>query len=162
MTVDLEEPSEQEYMTVLSIPSAEITGGQYVIPIGGAQGNIVFLDVLYAGSGDCYVDLDIANDANFDGDQANDRDLLCNEAKYVTIDDYSDAIHAKIVYEDPTGQSVSHGILFSFIDKQIELTPEQQSSYNEIQSFTKTLPSENEDQSYIKSLLKEMSTNIKL
>ncbi len=54
---------------------------------------------IYHGTGDCYVDIDLSFDSNFDGKADNDRDLLCNVGQFITIDPYVQSINGRLYYE---------------------------------------------------------------
>jgi hypothetical protein len=51
----------------LTIPEAQEQGNGYVITVGNQLDNTVSYLLQYAGSGVCYMDLDITEDTNEDG-----------------------------------------------------------------------------------------------
>lgn len=161
--VNLQKSEATALVDLVSIPRATINDqGRYVINIANNQGNKVFISPQYTGKGSCYVDLDINEDSNYDGKPDNDKDMLCNTPKFVEIADYAAEINGRIIYEDGDGKLVGNGIVFAFTEQTIAMTQSQKMSYNKIISLMKTLPSSNDDQKYIKSLLQEMADNVRL
>lgn len=158
----LKEPEQRLPIEVLSIPRATIDQGKFVIPVADGQSNKVFLNVLYADKKNCYIDLDINEDANFDGKADNDKDVLCNTPRFVQLDDYASEINARIVYEGSDGKLVGNGIIFQFTEEKATMTLEQKKEYNTIMWLAKTLPATNPDQEYIKTLLQEMADNVRM
>jgi hypothetical protein len=67
--------------------------------VANGQDNSVLINVIYSGSGACYVDTDITDDANYDNKPDNDQDVPCNTMRLVKYDNYADIINARIVYE---------------------------------------------------------------
>lgn len=163
IVIDLKEPTEASWMDLVSIPRSIINSEwRYVVSIGNDQNNQVFLNAVYKWQGTCYIDLDINDDSNYDGKPDNDKDLLCNTPRYIKLDDYVSDINARIIYEGPDGNLIGNWIIFVFTEQSITMTPTQKLSYNKIIALMKSLPSVNDDQVYIKSLLQEMAENVKL
>lgn len=160
-TLELEEPQSTKTTQIVSIPQITIQSWQYVLPVGSHQDNQVFFYVQYTGTGSCYVDLDISKDSDYDGDPQNDRDLLCNNPQVLNLDAYSDAVRARLVYENDKGGLIGNWILFQFPDQGIDMTNEQQESYNRVMSFADTLPKDNDSQLYAKSLVQELAQNLR-
>lgn len=147
---------------LMSIPKATInTEGRYVIPLANNQDNSILFNVIYNGSGDCYIDTDITHDSNFDGKVDNDKDVLCNTSKLVKYDSYSDIINARVIYEWVDKKLVGNGIIVQFTEQKIQMSQEQKIQYNKIQNIIQTLPNSNEDQNYIRSLLIKMADNVR-
>lgn len=163
INVTLTQPEQQLPIDLISIPRSHINDeGRYVIPLANNQNNKVFIHVPYIGTGKvCYIDLDIANDSNYDGKLDNDKDLSCNTPRLVSLDPYSEEVIGRIIYEDGE-KTVANGIVFHFVDQVVTLTPGQQTNYNKIIALIRTLPSVNDDQVYIKQLLQQMADNVKL
>ncbi len=148
---------------LMSIPRATINEEwKYVLPVLNGQNNSVLLNVVYSGSGACYVDTDITDDANYDNIPDNDQDIPCNTMRLVKYDNYSDIINSRIIYEWPDKKMVWNGIIVQFKDQEITLTKAQKLQYNKIQNLIATLPSTNEDQKSIKSFLVQMAENVKI
>jgi hypothetical protein len=85
---------------LMTIPKAQVNDeGRYYIPVANAQNNSVLFHVVYTGSGVCYVDNDITDDADYDGKSDNDQDIACNTTKLVKYDNNYDTINARVIYE---------------------------------------------------------------
>ena len=148
---------------LMSIPKAKVNEEwRYYIPVANGQDNSILINVIYSGSGVCYVDTDITDDANYDNKPDNDQDVPCNTMRLVKYDNYSDIINARIVYEWPDKQLVGNGVIVQFTDQEIVLTQAQKLQYNRIQNLIATLPSANEDQKHIKTLLSSMAENVRV
>jgi len=148
---------------LMSIPKAKVNEeGKYYIPVANNQDNSILVNIIYTGSGSCYVDIDITDDVNYDGTPDNDQDIPCNTMRLVKYDNYSDIINARIVYEWPDKKLVWNGIIVQFIDQEIVLTQAQKLQYNKIQNLITSLPSSNDDQIYIKKLLANMADNVRI
>jgi len=57
---------------------------------------------------------------------------------------------------------VGNGVIVQFTDQEIVLTQAQKLQYNRIQNLIATLPSANEDQKHIKTLLSSMAENVRV
>lgn len=148
---------------LMSIPRAKVNEEwRYYIPVANGQDNSVLINVIYSGSGVCYVDIDITDDANYDNKPDNDQDVPCNTMRLVKYDNYSDIINSRIVYEWPDKKLVGNGVIVQFTDQEIVLTQAQKLQYNRIQNLIATLPSTNEDQKHIKTLLSSMAENVRV
>lgn len=148
---------------LMSIPKAKVNEEwKYYIPVANGQDNSVLFNVIYNGSGTCFVDTDTTDDANYDGTPDNDQDLPCNTMRLVKYDSYSDIINARIVYEWSDKKLVWNGIIVQFTDQEIVLTQAQKLQYNKIQNLITSLPSTNDDQKHIKTLLAKMAENVKI
>ncbi len=88
--------------------------------------------------------------------------MLCNTPKIVELADYAAEINGRIIYEDADGTLVGNGIIFKFTEQTVVMTQAQKTSYNKIINLMKSLPSANDDQKYIRSLLQDMADNVRL
>ena len=148
---------------LMAIPKAKVNEeGKYYIPVANGQDNSVLFNVIYPGKGICYVDTDIADDSNYDGKPDNDQDVSCNTMRLVKYDSYTDIINARIVYAGSDGKLVGNGVIIQFTDQEIVLTQTQKLQYNKIQNLLRALPSSNDDQKHIRSLLTQMADNVKI
>lgn len=57
---------------------------------------------------------------------------------------------------------MGNGIIFSFTEQELSMTQGQKQNYNKIITLIKSLPSTNDDQVYVKTLLQEMADNVKI
>ena len=148
---------------LMSIPKAKVNEeGRYYIPVANWQDNSVLFNIIYNWTGKCFVDTDIDDDANYDWKPDNDQDIPCNTMRLVKYDNYSDIINARIVYEWEDKKLVGNGVIIRFTDQEIVLTQTQKLQYNKVQNLITSLPSSNEDQKHIKSILAKMAENIKI
>jgi PKD repeat protein len=147
----------------MSIPRSKVNEEwKYHIDVANDQNNSVLFNAIYSGSGLCYIDTDIADDANYDGKPDNDQDVWCNTMRLVKYDNYSDIINARVVYEWPDKKLIWNNIIIKFTDQEIALTQLQKIQYNKIQNLITSLPSTNEDQKHIKTLLVNMADDIRV
>jgi PKD repeat protein len=150
-------------MYLMSIPKSKVNEEwKYYIQVANEQSNVVLFNAIYSGSGLCYIDTDIADDSNYDGKPDNDQDVACNTMKLTQYDNYSDIINARVVYEWVDKKLVGNGVIIKFTDQEITLTQNQKLQYNKIQNLIRSLPSSNDDQKYIRTLLWKMAENVKL
>ena len=162
--VDLKAPtSTWSILDLISIPKSTINDQwRYVISIANDQQNKVFINAKYAGDGTCFIDKDINDDSNYDGKTDNDKDILCNSPKYIELDPYTDEINGRVIYSGQDNTLIGHGIVFKFTEQTVAMTQSQKQQYNKILNLMKSLPSANDDQKYIKTLLQEMADNVKI
>lgn len=165
LLVELPQPdlTKKPITELISIPRTLISEEwRYQISIGDDQENTVLVFVPYQWTGVCYVDIDTSYDSDFDGKSWNDADISCNKPTYIQLDDYTKEVNGRVVYEDQSWTMVANGIVFDFINQTIKMTPSQKEKYNILINLANAIPWTNDDQLYIKQMIKQMADNVRM
>lgn len=139
---------------VLSIPEARQQGNGYEITVGDALDNTISLYVAYVWSGDCYVDRDITQDGDGDGEIIYDRDTDCNELTSRSYTPTRESVTARIFYA--SGNAVAtKDITVQFLDVNLQLSGEHKLMYEKVNILLKHIEEKSLDEisMYYKTLL---------
>ncbi len=92
-TIELKAPEKRLFIELLTTPENKQTENGYELDIGKSLDNELSLYASYAGSGKCYLDINLS-----DGDD--DKDLECNKLNTITISSISSSVYYKLWYEN--------------------------------------------------------------
>jgi hypothetical protein len=115
-TIELKAPEKRLFVELLTTPVNKQTENGYELDIGKSLDNELSLYASYAGSGKCYLDINLS-----DGDD--DKDLECNKLNTITISSISSSVYYKLWYENSKWLT-SKVIKVNLIDNQT-IVPEQ-------------------------------------
>jgi len=161
--IDLMAPDTNKVIFPLTLPQNTIKNNAYHINVGEQSNNQILMNLIYNGTGSCYLDKDINEDSNEDGQGANDHDLTCNTTVPMIYQPKTQTITARVIYDtilNGKSQLVSNDIVVNFIDQKINLTPDQDKLYKKIEALNNGLSDNNTNQKSLKALLKQLSQSI--
>gem|GEM_PF-5501529 len=156
-------PDTNKVIFPLTLPQNTIKNNAYHINVGEQSNNQILMNLIYNGTGSCYLDKDINEDSNEDGQGANDHDLTCNTTVPMIYQPKTQTITARVIYDtilNGKSQLVSNDIVVNFIDQKINLTPDQDKLYKKIEALNNGLSDNNTNQKSLKALLKQLSQSI--
>lgn len=152
---------EETGFALLSIPEAILgSQGWYEITIGNALQNTVALYPV--DTKNCYIDLDITEDSNGDGDPAIDQDVACNEL-YTQHFTPRQKIQEARIYHVVDDKVVQEPLLLNFLDVEQDLIPAgYEHIAEEIDALLSDLPSAPEDvyQDYYRQSLRNLRSSL--
>ncbi|MEF2176130.1 MAG: PKD domain-containing protein [Candidatus Absconditabacteria bacterium] len=150
-----------EDLTFLSIPNAErSTGGNYNISVGNNLDNSVGYYIQNNLTGDCFVDIDILNDSNGDGESDNDRDFACGKEKMVVYKPGSLSTISRIYYYDGD-ELITKDIEVNFLDADDTLLAEFKDDYDSINLIIEKIADDKDDSIvYLKTLLTNLKASL--
>lgn len=141
-----------DFFYPLTIPEIQSQGNNYAITVGDQLDNTVSYILQYAGSGDCYMDTNIAIDTNGDTITDNDDDVRCNELISITYEPVQASLPARVYY-DRGSEQITHDVTINFVDITNTLTPDQQVIYTKLWTIINKIPSDSGQDRYLRELL---------
>ena len=100
----------------------------------------------------CYIDWDIRNDINEDGNPWNDKDNNCNE---LILKEYEPQYRHTVwrIFYEQNGTVLSEDFVVSFVDYDIQLSAEQQDVIERINKIIQTIDPSLADNAWLRNLL---------
>ncbi|MBU0626968.1 hypothetical protein KKG31_00180 [Patescibacteria group bacterium] len=125
---------------MLAIPEPSISGDIIDLFVGKNLDNAILYYVTYDNvRGECYIDADIEVDTNEDGVFDNDHDFNCNQLYLQKYQAKYDGIVGRIYYSKDDLSLASRDFTVSFLDFEVDLSPEMKAVYDDISSLLKTM-----------------------
>lgn len=132
--------SPDDPLGIMSIPAIVVEEGKDTISVGKNLENEVVFYISYS-AGSCFMDSDIADDSDQDGDPTNDNDISCNQVA-PTLFFPTDKQQVARVYYAREGKKMQKDITINFIDHEVVINEEFLRAYNEIDELLSTFPEE--------------------
>lgn len=155
--IDLERNT-MEDLIFLSIPNAEKSSGwDYKISVWNYLNNSVWYYIQNNLTWDCYVDIDITKDSNWDGESDNDRDFACWKEKMVVYKPWTLSTISRIYYYDGE-KLLTKDIEVNFLDADDDLLWEFKKDFDAINLIIDQI-ADDKDTSIV--YLKILLTNLK-
>lgn len=124
---------------ILSIPAVSIANNSINFFVGKNLKNSILFYIQYDDAKwTCYVDTDIAHDSDGDGIKDNDKDFLCNELYLKKYEPKYESVVGRIFYTRPDTTLVSKDFTVSFLDFEVNLSPEMTLVYKVINDLINT------------------------
>ena len=161
--VNVTDPENPENPYILSLPQAKKQNGIYAISVGQQSKNSVLMNIINTEKGICYMDKDISDDNDNDGNPANDKDVSCNEAIMVSYAPLTNTITSRVVYETTIQwerKLVSHDIAVNFIDQEVSISPDQDKLYKRINAVANSVSLDTQAGKDLKILLNQLTQSI--
>ncbi|MDD3262284.1 MAG: PKD domain-containing protein [Candidatus Absconditabacteria bacterium] len=124
----------------LSIPEATITTGGIELFVGNSLENTILFYIKHNENlGPCYIDTDVSEDSNGNGNPLDDADFQCNMLYQQKYEPQYDSIVGRLYYSDRNKKLVSKDFMVGFIDFEVALSPENKKVYDQISLLLKEL-----------------------
>lgn len=152
--ISITENTENNPFDIISLPEINsINSGRKEIFVGRNLDNSILYYIKNNNPGTtCYIDWDIRNDTNEDGNPGNDRDNECNELIFKEYEPQYRNTVWRIFYEE-NWTLLSEDFVVSFVDYDIQLTAEQQEIIERINRIIQTLDPSVGDNQWLRNLL---------
>ena len=137
----------KKLLNILSIPETSTINDSSEIFVGKNLDNAVLFYIKYANpTGVCYVDINIKQDSDNDGNKEQDKDFICNEIHLESFWSNYENITWRIYYEEE-GSLKTQDIVVSFLDFTLVLDEKTTQAYqliNEILWSIDPIPTNNQ------------------
>lgn len=140
LVVNIDDEKSNKWYDFLSIPEATITNSWIELFVGNNLDNTILFYIKHnTNLGPCYIDSNINEDSNANGNPLDDADFQCNELYLQKYEPQYDSIQWRLYYSDKNQKLVSQDFSVWFIDFEVALNPEDKKIYDEISTLLKEL-----------------------
>ncbi|MBP6910717.1 PKD domain-containing protein [Patescibacteria group bacterium] len=155
--IDVTQPAPTTDAIIVTLPGAlPSSGGKATVQVGKGLDNTVLFYAEYAGSGDCFIDKDIALDSNKDGTPDQDRDIACGQETMIKYIPQFDSSIARLYYSKE-GRLLTTDINIQFLDFDNTLPEELKATYGQINMLIDQVP---DNASFLRTLLLNLRNNL--
>lgn len=145
---------------ILSIPKPSFNNNDVEFFVWNNLENSILFDVKYDNpQWDCYIDTDISVDSEWKWIKDQNRDFLCNELHLVKYEPKYDSIIWRIYYQVDK-KLLAKDFKVSFLDFQLDLTPEQKLLYEKITNLMNSIDAKVVSNGFLISSLKVLKDNL--
>lgn len=124
----------------LSIPEATVTSSGIELFVGNNLDNTILFYIKHNENlGPCYIDIDVNEDSNGNGNPLDDADSQCNELYLQKYEAKYDSSIWRLYYSDRNKKLVSEDFTIWFIDFEVALNAEDKKVYDQITVLIKEL-----------------------
>ena len=138
---------------ILSLPELSQSDAGQEIFVWNSLDNSVLFYIYYDWDKDCYIDKDISLDSDNDGNPANEKDFLCNEAKLIEYNPLYQSIIWRIFYQVWESKTLSKDFTVSFLDIWMQLDDETKILQQDLMKLINSLDISKDENKWLKSLL---------
>ncbi len=140
LVIDIKTWSTAKDYQFLSIPEATVSNSGIELFVGNSLENSILFYIKHNENlGPCYVDTNVNEDSNGNGNPLDDADFQCNMLYLQKYEPQYDSIVWKLYYSDRNKKLVSQDFMIWFIDFEVALSPENKKVYDQISVLLKEL-----------------------
>ncbi len=133
LAITIEESDNSKDFEFLSIPESTITDNTIDLFVGNNLDNTILFYVKHNENlGSCFIDSNITEDGNSNGNPADDADFQCNQLYLKKYEPQYDSISWRLYYTDRNGKLITQNFNVGFIDFEVALSPENKKVYDQI------------------------------
>jgi PKD repeat protein len=164
LVIDINTWSDTKNYEFLSIPEATISNSWIELFVGNSLENTILFYIKHNENlGPCYIDTNVNEDTNWNGNPLDDADFQCNQLYLQKYEPQYDSIVGRLYYSDRNKKLVSQDFSIWFIDFEVALNPEDKKVYDQISVLIKDLSTPERftgTNKMFKDMLKWMRDNI--
>ena len=147
-------------VNMITIPETTFTNWNPEIFLSSVMDNTIIMYLSHENWDNCYIDIDISTDSNWDGVADNDADIACNTLAKITYEpNYENSVWR--VYFTNDGKLKYKNFYVSFEWYVLELTDEELSLYRDITTLINGIEDITDDNVNLKSSLVVLRKNLK-
>lgn len=155
--VDVTQPAPATDAVIVTLPGAiASSGGKATVQVGKGLDNTILFYSEFAGTGDCFIDKDIAFDSNKDGTPDQDRDIACNQETMIKYIPQFDSSIARLYYAKD-GKMLTTDIVVQFLDFDNTLPEALKTTYGQLNTLIDQVP---DSSSFLRTLLLNLRNNL--